>query len=132
MTTTPLVLLVDDVDDTRGAYAELIRMAGFRVEQAKDGIEAVQKAAAIRPDVILMDLGMPRLNGWEAARQIRSGDTTRAIPIIALTAHAVPQYLEVARAAGCDSVLLKPCALDHILGEIRRLLASRTESAAHR
>ena len=105
------LLLVDDNDDVREMYAHMLRSAGFEVRGAADGEEALAAADA-RPAVIIMDLAMPGLNGWEATRRLKTGERTKDIPIIVLTAHALDHYRDVAVAAGCDAFLSKPCALD--------------------
>jgi CheY-like chemotaxis protein len=120
----PEVLVVDDNDDTRAMYAALLSSAGFRVRLAASGEEAMA-AADDRPGVIVMDLAMPGLNGWEATRRLKTGARTSGIPIIVLTAHALDHYREVAVAAGADAFLSKPCAIEDLVAEIRRVLAAR-------
>ena len=118
----PVVLVVDDNDDTREMYAHLLRSAGFDVKLAGNGDEALA-AADQKPGVILMDLAMPGLNGWEATRRLKTGERTKDIPIIVLTAHSLDHYREVAIAAGCDEFLAKPCAIEDVVAAIRRALA---------
>ena len=118
----PVVLVVDDNDDARAMYADLLRSAGFEVKLAADGDEALA-AAEERPGVILMDLSMPGLNGWEATRRLKTGERTKDIPIIVLTAHDLDHYREVAVAAGCDEFLSKPCAIEDLIAAVRRALA---------
>ena len=118
----PLVLLVDDSEDNREVYAQYLSFSGFRVEIAVDGVEAVEKAGRLHPDVIVMDLSLPRLDGWEATRQIKSAPGTRAIPVIALTGHAVSESKRKALDAGCSGYLTKPCLPDVLVSEIRRLV----------
>ena len=118
----PLVLLVDDSEDNREVYAQYLSFSGFRVEIAVDGVEAVEKAASLKPDVIVMDLSLPRLDGWEATRQIKSAPETRGIPVIALTGHAVSESKKRALDVGCSGYLTKPCLPDILVSEIRRLV----------
>ena len=118
----PLVLLADDNDDTRTMYGELLSRNGFRVQLAADGAAALS-AAGERPDVIVMDLAMPGLNGWEATRRLKTGEATKDIPVIVLTAHSLDQYRDVAVAAGCDAFLSKPCTIEDLVAAIRRTLA---------
>lgn len=118
----PLVLLVDDSEDNREVYAKYLSMSGFRVETAVDGVDAVEKAGSLKPDVIVMDLSMPRLDGWEATRQIKSAPETSAIPVIALTGNAVSESKRRALEVGCSGYLTKPCLPDVLVGEIRRLV----------
>ena len=118
----PLVLLVDDAEDNREVYAQFLQFAGFRVEFAVDGVEAIEKAASLRPDVIVMDLSLPRMDGWEATRRIKSDPGTRDIPVIALTGHAVSESKRKAQEVGCAGYLTKPCLPDVLVSEIRRLV----------
>ena len=118
----PLVLLVDDAEDNREVYAQFLHFAGFRVEFAVDGVEAIEKAASLRPDVIVMDLSLPRMDGWEATRRIKADPETRGIPVIALTGHAVSESKRKAQEVGCSGYLTKPCLPDVLVSEIRRLV----------
>lgn len=118
----PVVLVVDDNDDTRTMHAHLLRSAGFEVRVAANGDEALA-AADERPAVVIMDLAMPGLNGWEATRRLKTGERTKDIPVIVLTAHALDHYRDVAVAAGCDAFLSKPCAIEELVAEVRRLIA---------
>ena len=121
----PLVLVVDDHEDARESYARLLAANGYRAEAAADGLEALEKALALRPDLIVMDLSMPGLNGWEATRRLKTTESTREIPVIAMTAHVVGHAREVALAAGCDAFLTKPCFPEDLLREVARLLKPR-------
>ena len=118
----PLVLLGDDSEDNREVYAQYLTISGFRVEQAVDGVEAVEKAARSRPDVIVMDLAMPRLDGWEATRRIKGAPATSTIPVIALTGNADSDSKRRTQDVGCSGFLTKPCPPDVLVSEIRRLL----------
>ncbi len=118
-----LVLIVDDNGDSRAMYAHYLRSAGFRVEEASQGFQALDKAFKLLPDVIVMDLWMPALDGWETIRLLKGRRKTHAIPIIALTGDDKIEDLKLAKNAGCDSILLKPCLPDIVLVEIQRLLA---------
>jgi CheY-like chemotaxis protein len=122
--TSPLVLIVDDDPDGREMYATTMKMAGFRVEQAADGFEAVDKAYKLHPGVILMDLLMPRLDGWEVVGWLQRNATTRSIPIVAVTGASEEQRLK-AKAEGCERVLVKPCLPDQLLAEVRSVLAGQ-------
>lgn len=127
--TAPLVLVVDDVAHGREIFAEYLEFRGFRVATAADGLEALDKAFELLPDVILMDLSLPGLDGWEATKRLKGDDRTRNIPIIALTAHALASAHDKAKAAGCDSVVTKPCVPKDLEAEVRRQLESRSERA---
>ena len=122
----PQVLVVDDNEDTRAMYAALLSTAGFDVRTAKNGEEAIA-AADDGPAVIVMDLAMPGLNGWEATRRLKTGTRTRDIPVIVLTAHDLDHYRDVAVAAGCDAFLSKPCAIEDLVAEIRKLIDGRAD-----
>jgi CheY-like chemotaxis protein len=119
---TPLVLVVDDSEDNREVYVHYLLLSGFRVEMAVDGVEAVEKAASLRPDIIIMDLAMPRLDGWEATRRIRAAPATSRIPVIALTGNADSESKRRTHEVGCSGYLTKPCLPDVLVSEIRRLL----------
>jgi two-component system cell cycle response regulator DivK len=125
----PLVLVVDDVAHGREIFAEYLEFRGFRVATAADGLEALEQAFDLLPDIILMDLSLPGLDGWEATRRLKGDERTRTIPIIALTAHALASAHDKAKAAGCDSVVTKPCVPRDLEAEVRRQLAARSERA---
>jgi CheY-like chemotaxis protein len=128
---TPLVLLADDAEDVRDAHGEMLTDAGYRVAFACDGREAVARALELRPDVILMDLEMPGIDGWEATRQIRGDLRTHYIPVIVLTSHGLRRYADRSFDAGCTSFLQKPCPTGGaLLDEVRRVLAMRTPFGA--
>ena len=118
----PLVLIVDDVDHGREICSEYLQFRGFRVATAADGQEALDKAFELLPDVILMDLSLPKIDGWEATRRLKNDDRTRAIPVVALTAHALASAHDKAMEAGCDSVVTKPCLPKDLEAEVRRQL----------
>jgi two-component system, cell cycle response regulator DivK len=120
----PLVLIVDDFDDNREMYAEYFRFYGWRVEEAGNGHDAVEKVFAHAPDVIIMDLSLPGLDGWEATRRIKSDARTRHIPVIAVSGHALAGHSRSARDAGCDAFVIKPCLPENLLDEVHRLLAT--------
>jgi CheY-like chemotaxis protein len=119
---SPLVLLVDDYADNREAYALYLRFKGYRVEEAGDGRQALEKAFANPPALIVMDLSLPGLDGWEATRTLKQDERTRGVPVIALTGHALEGQSEMARAAGCDGFITKPCEPSTLEAEIRRVL----------
>src|SRR5689334_1592938 len=116
----PLVLLVDDDRRTRAAFRAFLRHSGCTVRIAADGTKAIELARRHSPDVIVMDLAMPRLDGWTASTSLKSSPPTAHIPIIALSAR--PKARESARAAGCDAFIAKPCEPDLLWWEIRALL----------
>ncbi|PWU24402.1 MAG: response regulator [Candidatus Rokuibacteriota bacterium] len=118
----PLVLVVDDYADNRQMYAKFLKYKGLQVAEAEDGHGALEKAHELHPDVILMDLSLPGMDGWQATRELKADQRTRDIPIVVVTGHALGGAAEGARAAGCDAFMTKPCAPDEVLAEIRRLL----------
>ena len=118
----PLVLVVEDYQDAREMYAVYLQFSGFDVAEAGNGIEAIEKTQALLPDIVLMDLALPRMDGWEATRRLKNDERTRHIPIVALTGHALAGHAERAREAGCDAFVTKPCLPDALVAEIRRLL----------
>ena len=124
MTDPALVLVVDDYTDNRELVVEVLEHAGFRTAQAENGREALAQAFELHPDLILLDLALPLVDGWEVARQLREDPSTRTLKIVALTAHAQETFLERARAAGCDDVITKPVAIEALIPKIQALLAS--------
>jgi CheY-like chemotaxis protein len=128
---SPLVLLVDDAEDVLEVHGEILKDAGYRIACARDGRQAVEQALALRPDVILMDLQMPGIDGWEATRLIRGDLRTHHIPIIALTCHGLRRYADRCVDAGCTSFLSKPCRSPALLvDEVRRALVRRAPFGA--
>jgi CheY-like chemotaxis protein len=121
-----LILVVDDFEDNREMYTQYLRFNGYRVAEAVDGVDALTKAAALRPDLIVMDLSLPRLDGWEATRRLKKDPITSHIPVVALTGHALAGHEEGARDAGCDSFVTKPCIPADLEAEIRRVLGAKT------
>ena len=121
----PTILLVEDNDLVRELMSERLLMRGFEVYSAMDGEKALALARSSRPDLILMDLSIPVIDGWEATRQIKADPELRAIPVIALTAHAMDGDEQKARDAGCDDYDTKPIELPRLLGKIEALLAAR-------
>ena len=130
MTPEPLVLVVDDFQDNREMYAEYLAFSGFRVIQAANGKEALDQAFANRPDIIIMDLSLPVMDGWEATRRLKADQRTNAIPVVALTGHAMQGHSKGAMDAGCDSFVAKPCLPDQLVAEIRKMLSTPRVNAA--
>jgi CheY-like chemotaxis protein len=128
----PLVLVVEDYQDAREMYAAYLQFSGFAVAEATNGVEAIEKAQSLLPDIVLMDLALPRMDGWEATRRLKSDERTRKIPVVALTGHALAGHAEGARQAGCDAFVTKPCLPDALVAEIRRLLDRQPSSGEGR
>ena len=120
------VLIVEDNEDNRIVYSTMLRHFGFAVDEAENGAEGILKARANLPDVILMDIAIPLVDGWEAVQRLKKDPTTAHIPIVALTAHAMPADRERAIQVGCDGYLAKPCEPRAVVEEVRRLLAPKT------
>jgi two-component system, cell cycle response regulator DivK len=130
MSQQPLVLVVDDFQDNREMYAEYLVFSGFRVIQAANGKEALDQAFENRPDIIIMDLSLPVMDGWEATRRLQADRRTHEIPVVALTGHAMQGHSKGAIEAGCDSFVAKPCLPDQLVAEIRKMLSTPRMSAA--
>jgi CheY-like chemotaxis protein len=122
-TRKPVVLLVDDYPDAREMYAEYLEFSGFEIVQAGNGVEAIERANDSHPDVILMDLSLPVMDGWEATRRLKADDRTKHIPVLAVTGHALTGVSNEAKAAGCDGFITKPCLPEDLVAEIKKTLA---------
>jgi two-component system, cell cycle response regulator DivK len=121
----PRVLLVDDVEDNRDVYVHYLALRGMQVTTAENGEECLRLARTEGPDILVLDLGMPKMDGWEVARLIRAEPATSRLPIVALSAHADEKSRARALEAGVDVFLAKPCLPDDLLIEVRRLLSHR-------
>jgi CheY-like chemotaxis protein len=121
----PLVLIVEDDADLRQLYVEHLTMSGFDVIEAGNGVEAIHATSSEQPDVVLMDLSLPVVDGWEATRRLKADARTGHIPVVALTAHDGSGELQRATDAGCDWFVPKPCPPDALLTELRRILPPR-------
>jgi two-component system cell cycle response regulator DivK len=121
------ILYVEDNEDNVYMLTRRLERAGFEVVVASDGEQGVAVARAERPDLILMDLSLPIVDGWEATRRLKSSEETRAIPVIALSAHAMPGDREKALEAGCDDYDPKPISMQSLLAKIRALLPEGPE-----
>lgn len=117
-----MVLLVEDYEDAREMYRDYLLFAGFDVETAENGQEAIVKARAIDPDIILMDLSLPVLDGWEATRRLKADQETAHLTVIALSAHAMAAEAVRATQAGCDGFIAKPCLPEELVSEVTRHL----------
>jgi two-component system, cell cycle response regulator DivK len=118
------ILLVEDNEMNRDMLSRRLQRRGHEVLVAGDGAEGVALARSARPDLILMDMTLPVFDGWEATRQVKADPTTQAIPIIALTAHAMTEDRERALAAGCDDFDTKPIELPRLIGKIDAMLGN--------
>lgn len=121
------ILLVEDNEMNRDMLERRLLRKGFSVVLAADGEESIRLAASEDPDLILMDLSLPGIDGWEATRRIKAESETGLIPIIALTAHAMAEDRDKALAAGCDDYDSKPVEMERLLGKMQRLLPQATD-----
>jgi two-component system cell cycle response regulator DivK len=115
------VLLVEDNEMNRDMLSRRLTRRGFEVVSAVDGQQGVDLARSEKPDIILMDMSLPVMDGWEATRRVKSDDCTRNVPVIGLTAHAMSGDREKALEAGCDEYDTKPVDFDRLIGKIERL-----------
>jgi CheY-like chemotaxis protein len=120
----PLVLIVDDYDDNREMYSSYLEYAGLRVAEAANGKEALSQTTALMPDLIVMDLSLPGIDGWQATRAIKADPRTQHILVLALTGHALEGASQGAKDAGCDGFLTKPCLPEDLCREIQRMLSA--------
>lgn len=118
----PLVLVAEDNEDNRLIATTMLRHSGYRVIEATTGVEALYLARTERPALILMDVGMPEMDGWEASRTLKADPDTRSIVILAFTAHALPADREHAERVGCDGYLAKPVEPLRLVREVGRAL----------
>lgn len=119
------ILLVEDNEMNRDMLSRRLERKGYTIDMAVDGEEAVLKAETCNPDIILMDMSLPKIDGWEATQQIRKNSKTTEIPIIALTAHAMAEDREKALGAGCDDYDTKPVELDRLIAKIETLIQKK-------
>ncbi|TAH51784.1 MAG: response regulator [Chloroflexota bacterium] len=124
----PKILLVEDNEMNRDMLSRRLERRGFQVAMAFDGAQGVAMAESELPDLILMDMSLPVIDGWEATRRVKTNDATKSIPIIALTAHAMSDDREKAMEAGCDEYDTKPVELERLLTKINALLPAPAES----
>jgi len=117
-----LILLVEDNEMNRDMLSRRLKRKGHEVEIATDGEQGVEMSKTVMPDLILMDMSLPKIDGWEATRRIKENSDTSSIPVIALTAHAMAEDREKALSAGCDEYDTKPVELPRLLGKINALL----------
>ena len=123
------MLLVEDNEDTRIIYSTVLRHVGYDVVEAEDGVQAISLARSVRPDLILMDISIPELDGWEATRILRADPATKGTPIIALTAHALPDDRERAAQVGFTAYLAKPVEPRAVVAEVKRWLGTGETAA---
>jgi CheY-like chemotaxis protein len=128
-TRTTTILVVEDNEASRDALSRRLARRGYRIVLAVDGLEAVSIGRSVRPDLILMDLGLPGIDGWEATRQLKSDLATSQIPIIVLSAHAMTNDRDMALAAGGDDFDTKPVRFQQLLEKIEALLARKAPIA---
>jgi CheY-like chemotaxis protein len=125
-----LILLVEDDVTMQKMALKILRSRGFRVELAPNGREAVAMAARLKPGVILMDLSLPEMNGWEATRALKANPSLASIPVVAITAHAMVGDSDAAIAAGCAECLTKPYEIDQLVAVVERYVGPADSRAA--
>jgi CheY-like chemotaxis protein len=125
MATPASILIVDDYVDALEAWRLFLHAAGYEVRTAADGVTALEEALGNPPDLIVMDLELPRMSGLDVARALQQHDETRNIPLIVATGYSHAQALAQSKDVGVDSVMVKPCDPDQLVSEITRLLESR-------
>ena len=123
--TTGRVLLVEDNDANRDMLSRRLARRDWAVVVATDGREGIEMAISVKPDLILMDMSLPEISGWDATRILKQRDQTRDIPVIALTAHAMASDMEKAMASGCDEFETKPIEFDRLLSKMTTVVAQR-------
>ena len=119
------ILLVENAEDNRTIVELILRSAGHTVVSATDGASGIHAAMVERPDLILMDLALPCVDGWEATRRLKANPMTRDIPVVAFTAHVLQEDADRAREAGCEALVAKPFEIDDMLDKIDLLLEHR-------
>ena len=120
-----LILIADDTADNREMYAEYLAFLGYRVETADNGLTALAVAQSLRPDLVIMDLSMPDMDGWEASRRLKADAGLAAIPILIVTGHALDGSERAALAAGGDAFLTKPCLPEQLAVKVEEMLRAR-------
>ena len=120
------ILIIEDNDMNRDMLSRRLERRGFEVAVAADGRQGIDRAQAVMPDLILLDLSLPEIDGWEVARRLKGGETTSGIPIIALTAHAMTGDRDEAIAAGCNDYDTKPIEFQRLMGKIEGLLGKQS------
>jgi len=124
------VLLVEDNEDNRTVYRTILEHFGYGVIEARNGEDGIRMARELLPDLILMDISIPVIDGWEATRVLKGEEATAHIPIIALTAHALATDRAKAEEVGCDGYLAKPCEPRRVVAEVERFIGSGREVGA--
>ena len=121
------ILIIEDTENNRILLTRRLRPRGYDIIAAEDAEKGLPLVEGERPDLILMDVGLPGMNGWDATRQLKSNPATKHVPVIALTAHAMDGDREKAMAAGCDEYEIKPIDFNRLFDKIDRLLAQRPQ-----
>ena len=127
---TKTVLLVEDNEDNRTVYRTILEHFGYQVIEARNGEDGIRMAREDRPDLVLMDISIPIVDGWEATRILKNDPATSGIPIIALTAHALATDRAKAQEVGCDGYLAKPCEPRRVVAEVEKFIGAGREARA--
>jgi CheY-like chemotaxis protein len=124
----PVVLLVEDHETSADGYAQLLAGAGYRVARAKNGYEALAEVSRAAPSLVLLDLKLPKLDGWELLQRLKADDSMAAVPVIVVTGDSLPTHHEMARSRGAVAVLSKPIVPGELLTVVREALARMVPS----
>lgn len=124
------VLLVEDNEDNRVVYATMLKHYGYRVVETANGEDVVDIAKDQKPDLVLMDISLPGIDGWTATQRLREEEETADIPVVAVTAHALPEDRAKAEAVNCDGYLTKPCEPRRLLEEVQRIIGEASNNGA--
>ena len=125
-----LVLVVEDYQDAREMYAAYLQFSGYRVAEATNGVEAIEKTLELLPDIILMDLALPKMDGWEATRRLKSDERTKHIPIVMVTTRSEPVSIETGWTNGCTDYVTKPINAIEFLAKVRSLVGHTATASA--
>lgn len=123
MTAPALILVVDDTEDNRTIFRMCLEDAGYRLDEAVDGLDALAHIERERPALVVMDLSMPVMDGWEATRRIKANPATRDIRVLVISGHGTDDSLARAEEAGADDIAMKPCDPNALIAKVRKLLA---------
>jgi len=132
-TQRPLILCVEDNDDSRRLYSAFLTRAGFRVTEASNGLEGLERAREVRPDLIVLDISLPVMDGREMLKQLRESDPSETtIPVIVVTGQAYPEHWRDAIDRGCDAYLTKPCPLGDLLAAVLKVISLKRAKDSER
>jgi len=126
----PMILCVEDNEDSRAMYAAFLTRAGFRVTEASNGLEGLERARALHPDLIVLDISLPVMDGREMLKQLREAEPEETVPVIVVTGQAYPEHWRDAIDRGCDAYLTKPCPLGDLLAAVLKVISLKRAQEA--